>query len=215
MFTKKGDNMNYIDKLNDHLHNDYTKKLYTYGIENDFPIMELNGIANLMFIIKQNNIKNILEIGTAISYSAHMMASCDCVVRIDTIERNIETANIAKEFIQNGPYKDKINLFVNDALLIDNNLLLKEYDLILFDAAKVQNNNFLDKFSPLLKVGGIIVTDNILFHGCVENQEGLTKNVRNMVKKIDQYNNSLINLTNYDSYFLPVGDGQAILVKRG
>ena len=207
--------MNYIDKLNDHLHNDYTKKLYTYGIENKYQIMELNGIANLMFIIKQNNIKRILEIGTAISYSAHMMASVDCVEHIDTIERDTDTANIAKEFINNGPSKDKIHLFVDDALKISNDLLLKEYDMILFDAAKVQNNNFFDKYAPLLKVGGIIVTDNILFHGCVENQEGLTKNVRNMVKKIDQYNQSLIDLENYDSYFLPVGDGQAIIVKRG
>ena len=55
--------MNYIDKLNDHLHNDYTKKLYEFGINNNYPIMELNGIANLMFIIKQNNVKRILEIG--------------------------------------------------------------------------------------------------------------------------------------------------------
>lgn len=207
--------MNYIDKLNDHLHNDYTKKLYEYGMQNEYPIMELNGIANLMFIIKQNNIKRILEIGTAISYSAHMMASVDCVEHIDTIERDIETASIAKGFIENGPSKNKIHLHVDDALKISNDLLLKEYDMILFDAAKVQNNNFFDKYAPLLKVGGIIVTDNILFHGCVENQEGLTKNVRNMVKKIDQYNQSLIDLENYDSYFLPVGDGQAIIVKRG
>ena len=207
--------MNYIDKLNDHLHNDYTKKLYEFGINNNYPIMELNGIANLMFIIKQNNVKRILEIGTAISYSAHMMASVDTVLHLDTIERNLETAKIAKTFIDEGPYKDKINLIIGDALEINKDLLLNEYDLILFDAAKVQNNNFLDKYSDLLKVGGIIVTDNILFHGCVENQDGLTKNVRNMVKKIDQYNNSLISLQNYDSYFLPVGDGQAIIVKRG
>ena len=63
--------------------------------------MELNGIANLMFIIKQNNIKRILEIGTAISYSAHMMASVDCVEHIDTIERDTDTANIAKKKIIN------------------------------------------------------------------------------------------------------------------
>ena len=61
--------------------------------------MELNGIANLIFLIKQNNIKNILEIGTAISYSAHMMASIDTVKHIDTIERDLETASIAEKFI--------------------------------------------------------------------------------------------------------------------
>ena len=73
----------------------------------------------------------------------------------------------------------------------------------------------LEKYSPLLKTKGILVTDNILFHGCVENRENLTKNVLNMVKKIDNYNNFLNELTDYDVYFLPVGDGQAIAVKRG
>ena len=94
-------------------------------------------------------------------------------------------------------------------------LIFQEYDLILFDAAKVQNIKFFEKYSPLLKENGILVTDNILFHGCVENRENLTKNVLNMVKKIDKYNEFLKQLDNYDTYFLPVGDGQAIAVKKG
>ena len=207
--------MKYIDKLNDHLHNEYTKTIYEYGIEHKYPIMELNGIANLLFMIKQNNVKRILEIGTAISYSAHMMASVPFVERIDTIERDLDTAKIAEEFIKNGPSSDVINLIIGDALEIDNNLLLNEYDLILFDAAKVQNIRFFEKYSPLLKEQGILVTDNILFHGCVENRENLTKNVLNMVKKIDKYNEFLKQLDNYNTYFLPVGDGQAIAVKKG
>lgn len=207
--------MRYIDALNNHLHNEYTKTIYNYGIENKYPIMELNGIANMLFIIKQNNVKRILEIGTAISYSAHMMASVPTVEHIDTIERDVETAKIAEQFIQNGPFKDKINLIVQDALELDNSILLKEYDLILFDAAKVQNIKFFEKYTPLLKENGILVTDNILFHGCVENRENLTKNVLNMVKKIDNYNEFLKQLDNYDTYFLPVGDGQAIAVKKG
>ena len=93
--------------------------------------------------------------------------------------------------------------------------LLNEYDLILFDAAKVQNIRFFEKYLPLLKEQGILVTDNILFHGCVENRDNLTKNVLNMVKKIDKYNEFLKQLDNYDTYFLPVGDGQAIAVKKG
>ena len=207
--------MKYIDALNDHLHNEYIKTIYDYGTEHKYPIMELNGIAHLLFVIKQNNVKRILEIGTAISYSAHMMASVASVEHLDTIERDLDTAKIAEEFINNGPLKDKINLIVGDALEIDNNLLLKEYDLILFDAAKVQNIKFFEKYSPLLKENGILVTDNILFHGCVENRENLTKNVLNMVKKIDKYNEFLKQLDNYDTYFLPVGDGQAIAVKKG
>lgn len=206
--------MNYIDSLNDHLHNEYTKKLYDFGMENKFPIMELNGIAHLLSLIKQNKCVRILEIGTAISYSAHMMASVNGVEKIDTVERDIETAELAKKFINEGPSSNVINLIVGDALEISNDLLLEEYDLILFDAAKAQNIKFFEKYSPLLKKGGIIVTDNILFHGCVENRDGLTKKVLHMVEKIDAYNQYLKTLEDYETYYLPVGDGQAITIKR-
>ena len=114
--------MKYIDTLNDHLHNEYTKTIYDYGTEHKYPIMELNGIAHLLFVIKQNNVKRILEIGTAISYSAHMMGSVASVEHLDTIERDLDTAKIAEEFINNGPLKDKINLIVCDALEIDNTM---------------------------------------------------------------------------------------------
>ena len=92
--------------------------------------------------------------------------------------------------------------------------LLKKYDVIFIDAAKAQYQKFFDKYAPLLNDFGIILTDNIVFHGCVENQENLSKNVRSMVKKIDNYNHYLNTLDNYVTYYIDSGDGLAITMRK-
>ena len=93
-------------------------------------------------------------------------------------------------------------------------VLQKDYDLIFIDAAKAQSQKFFERFKDLLKPNGIIITDNILFHGLVENQEGLTKNVKKMVEKIDAYNKYLATLPDYRTIFLTTGDGLAITMRN-
>ena len=123
------------------------------------------------------------------------------------------TANIVIN-VKNTNLEDKIKLFNEDALEMDINLLNGKYDLIFIDAAKAQSEKFFNKFEPLLSKKGIIVTDNLLFHGCVENSEGQSKNVKNMVKKIDAYNNFLTNHQDFDTVFIDTGDGLAITSRR-
>lgn len=203
----------YLENLNELKYNELTKKLKKYAEDNDIPIMEEDGILAIKLLIKLINAKRILEIGTAIAYSTILMASENCVERIDTIERNEEMYLMAAKNIKEASLDNKIHLHFSDALELDISDLLEEYDLILIDAAKAQYKKFFDKYTPLLKINGIVVTDNILFHGCVENQENLSKNVLNMVKKIDTYNKWLKENKNFDTTFLPLGDGQAISVK--
>lgn len=203
----------YLENLNELKYNEFTKKLKKYAEDNNIPIMEEDGILAIKLLIRLTNAKRILEIGTAIAYSTILMASEDCVERIDTIERNEKMYLEAAKNIKEVSLDNKIHLHFSDALELDINDLLDEYDLILIDAAKAQYQKFFDKYTPLLKVNGIVVTDNILFHGCVENQENLSKNVLNMVKKIDIYNKWLKENKNFDTTFLPLGDGQAISVK--
>lgn len=203
----------YLEKLNDKKYKELTIKLKQYAKENNVPIMEEDGILAIKLLIKISNAKRILEIGTAIGYSAILMASEDCVERLDTIERNEEMYQLALKNVEQANLENKIHIHFNDALELDLNELLEEYDLILIDAAKAQYQKFFDKYTPLLKEKGIVITDNILFHGCVENQENLTKNVSHMVKKIGNYNNWLKENKSYDTTFLPLGDGQAISIK--
>ncbi len=203
----------YLENLNELKYNELTIKLKKYAEDNNVPIMEEDGILAIKLLIRLTNAKRILEIGTAIAYSTILMASENCVERIDTIERNEEMYNLAINNIKEATLENKIIVHFDDALELDLNNLLEEYDLILIDAAKAQYQKFFDKYTPLLKHNGIVVTDNILFHGCVENQENLSKNVLNMVKKIDHYNNCLKENKNFDTTFLPLGDGQAISIK--
>lgn len=203
----------YLENLNELKYNELTIKLKKYAEDNNIPIMEEDGILAIKLLIKLTKAKRILEIGTAIAYSTILMASENCVERIDTIERNEEMYLMAAKNIKEASLDNKIHLHFSDALELDISDLLEEYDLILIDAAKAQYQKFFDKYTPLLKINGIVVTDNILFHGCVENQENLSKNVLNMVKKIDTYNKWLKENKNFDTTFLPLGDGQAISVK--
>lgn len=203
----------YLEKLNKKLSKISVEKLEVYAKENNVPIIQYESLMVLKSIIQTSKVKKILEIGTAIAYSSINMASFDSDIKIDTIERNEQMYHEAVKNVKLYDLEKQIRIHFDDALLIDLDKLDKEYDLIFIDAAKAQSEKFFNRFLPLLKEDGIIVTDNLLFHGCVENQEGLSKNVKNLVKKIDAYNNYLTNLEGFTTIFLDTGDGLAITVR--
>ena len=155
----------------------------------------------------------MLEIGTAIGYSALSFVCNKEDLYIDTIERNEEMYQEAVKNVKTLNKEQTVNIIFQDALEVDNNKL-KKYDVIFIDAAKAQYQKFFDKYAPLLNDCGIILTDNIVFHGCVENQENLSKNVRSMVKKIDNFNHYLNTLDDYVTYYIDSGDGLAITMRE-
>ena len=147
--------------------------------------MQKDGIEFLTNYIKENNIKNILEIGSAIGYSAIKMALVDSNIKVTTIERDKERYDIAVKNINNFNLNNQINIILGDALETE---ISGEFDLIFIDASKGNNINFFNKYSKNLGACGIIITDNLLFHGLVMD-EGLvkTKNQRGIVRKIKDY----------------------------
>ena len=157
--------------------------------------------------------KNMLEIGTAIGYSALSFACAKEDLHIDTIERNTEMYKQAVNNVEKLNLKSRVNLIFSDALEIDNTRLGK-YDVIFIDAAKAQYQKFFDKYISLLNENGVVLTDNIVFHGCVEEQENLSKNVRSMVKKINNYNHYLNTLEDFNTYYIDSGDGLAITMRK-
>ncbi len=204
----------YLEKLNKLNESEELLKIEEYGKNNGVPIITYDSLKVLQLIIKLKNVKSVLEIGTAIGYSSLQMASLDKDIKIDTIERNEEMYKIAISNIEKLNAKDQITVHFDDALTIDIKELRTSYDLIFIDAAKAQYQKFFDRYSPLLKEDGIIVTDNILFHGCVESLEGLSKNVRNMAKKIDNYNHYLSTLDDFVTTYLDLGDGLAVTMRK-
>lgn len=186
--------------------------LEQYAKINHVPIMVPEGINYLTDYIKKHNVKNILEIGTAIAYSAIKMCLVDDDIKVTTIERNKDMIVEAKKNIKKFNMEDRITIIEGDANTVDIN---GSYDLIFIDAAKSQYINFFNKYSKLLKDNGTIVTDNLNFHGLRENIENIeSKNLRSMMKKLNNYIEFLKTNKEYKTEFLNIGDGIGITTKN-
>lgn len=203
--------MEYLDNINKLEFNDLDNELRDYAKKNDVPIIQDMGLHFLRQVIMLKNVKTILEIGTAIGYSAIQMAKLGASV--DTIEINEASYNIALENIKKANLSDKINVYLDNALEIDLNKL-KKYDLIFIDAAKAQYMNFFNRFKDLLNDKGVIVTDNLLFHGLVLSDNIESRNLRQLVNKIKNYNTWLIEQTDFDTTIYDIGDGMALSIKK-
>ncbi|MBT2656769.1 O-methyltransferase [Bacillus sp. ISL-18] len=186
-----------------------------YANEHHVPIMELAGIETMLQLLRIHRSKRILEVGTAIGYSALRMAAALPEAEIVTIERDIERIQTAKEFIERSGKAEQIILIEGDALEVEE-VVRKHgpFDAIFIDAAKGQYKKFFELYAKYLTAEGMVVTDNVLFKGLVAEAEIESKRTRNLVKKIAEFNQWLMNHSEYDSVILPVGDGIAISKKK-
>lgn len=180
------------------------KEMEEYAKLNGVPIMMKDGLVYLCNYIKENNIKNILEIGTAIGYSAIVMASLDNDITVTTIERDEERYQLAGENVKKYNLNNRINLIYGDASYVE---VTGEYDLIFIDASKGHNIEFFNRYQPYLKEKGVIITDNLSFHGLVEDESLIkTKNQRGIVRKIKKFIEFLDNHPDYITTYVDVGD---------
>lgn len=182
-----------------------------YGKENNVPIMSKDSIETVQNIIKENNIKSILEIGTAIAYSTICFASTTGVEKITSIERDKERYKIAVSNVKKSGLENIELLFgdATDAIIED------KYDLLIIDAAKSQNMRFFNKYKNNLNEDGIIIIDNLEFHGYVgRSNEIKSRNLRQMVRKIEKFLDFLDNNTEYDVEYIEVGDRLGICRKK-
>ncbi|MBR1416269.1 MAG: O-methyltransferase [Bacilli bacterium] len=188
---------------------DLIKEMESYANENNVPIIQKESIVYIMKYIKEHNIKSILEIGSAIGYSAILMASVNEDIKLTTIERDETRYMECLKNIKKSGLDKKINVVYQDALEV--NLTGVSYDLIFIDAAKGQNNNFFEKYKNFLNKDGIIITDNINFHGLVGNSETIeSKNLKELVGKIESYIEFLKENDEFDTEFLDIGDGLSV-----
>ena len=184
-----------------------------YASLKNIPIIEKDSIAFIMKYIKKNHIKNILEIGSAIGYSTILMASVGQDVTVTTIERDEARYMECLKNVKKCGFEKKINVVFQDAL--DVNLTGVKYDMIFIDAAKGQYIKFFEKFKYFLNDGGVIITDNLKFHGYVGKSEKIeSKNLRGLVEKIEDYIEFLKNNQEFETNFYDVGDGLSVSVKK-
>ena len=181
-----------------------------YAKENNIPIMQKEGIAFLMKYIKNNHFKNVLEIGSAIGYSAILMASSSAECKVTTIERDQTNYLECVKNVKKCNFESKVSVVFQDAL--DVNLAEgTQYDLIFIDAAKGQYRKFFEKFQYFLAPGGVIITDNLKFHGYVGKSDTIeSKNLRQLVKKIEGYIDYLKTNEEFTTEFYDIGDGVSV-----
>lgn len=193
--------------------NEIIKEMERYAEANNVPIVERDSIKFISKYIKLNNVKKILEIGTAIGYSAIMMASISDDIEITTIERDEKNYREAVKNVNKSGMDKRIEIVFNDAL--DVNLAGYKYDLIFIDAAKAQSIKFFEKFENYLNDGGVIITDNLKFHGLVQNKDKIdSKNVLGLVTKIEKYIEFLKENDDYVTKFYDIGDGLSVSFKK-
>ena len=184
------------------------EEIEKYAKIENVPIMEKEGIEFLTNFIKKNKIKTILEIGSAIGYSASKMALVSKDIKITTIERDVKRYNKAIENINKLNLNNQISIYNEDALLFNTN---DQYDLIFIDAAKSQYIKFFEKYSKNLAENGFIISDNISFHGLVEGQyDTYSRNVKGLVRKLKNYISYLEENKHFTTEFIDIGDKIAI-----
>ncbi len=185
-----------------------------YAVDNNIPIMQDEGIDFLRNFIDKKGIKNILEVGTAIGYSAIMMCLVNNDVMVTTIERDETRYMEALKNIKKFNLENRITLIFNDALTVEFD---EKFDLIFIDAAKRKNKEFFEHFVKYLDNDGYVITDNMNFHGFVDKDpsEIESKNVREIAEKINEYLYFLENNMEYKTTIYQVGDGVAVTERRG
>lgn len=187
---------------------DKLRKIEIYAKENKVPIMLSDGIDYLCNYIKEHNIKKILEIGSAIGYSAIRMALVDKDIEIVTIERDVDRYNEAIKNIHEFNMDNQIKIILGDATDIEIDGM---FDLIFIDASKGHNISFFEKYKSNLNSNGVIITDNLSFHGLVEDDSlAVTRNQRGIVKKIRNFIEFLDNNQEFKTEYVSVGDKIAI-----
>ena len=179
-----------------------------YAKDNYIPIMLKDGIEYLCDYIRKNNIKNILEIGSAIGYSAIKMALVSDDINVTTIEKDEERYNMAVSNIHKFNLDNRIDIILKDAKEVE---LTSKFDLIFIDASKGNNIYFFNKFASNLVDSGVIITDNLSFHGRVEDANLITsKNQLGIVNKIKDFISFLDNNKDFTTTYILVGDKIAI-----
>lgn len=184
-----------------------------YASENHVPIIKDGGLMALLKTVNDYQAKNILELGTAIGYSAMNMASLDKDIHIDTIERDEKMYQEAIKNIKNAKLDNQINSLFMD---IKDYKTDKIYDLIFVDAAKGQYHNYLNQFYDNLKTGGIYFFDNMVFHDMIYHIDEIkNRNTRQLVKKIVKFRQTVQDDKRFDIIMQDdIGDGIWILIKK-
>ena len=184
------------------------------GFEKDeyVPIMKDESMSFLSQLCAREKPKRILEIGTYIGYSASvMLSSCDATVV--TLEKNAENAELARKNLV--PFGERVTVVTCDAFLYIARDDIGKFDLIFLDGPKAQYINYLPFLKELLNEGGVLVADNVYFHGLVRQAGEVKHKLRTIVVNLRKFIDAICLDEDLESEILDIGDGLSVSRKRG
>jgi len=190
-------------------------KMREFAEKHDVPIMLADSEQLLKTIIRIKKPQKILEVGTAIGYSGSVMLLCSPDSRLYTIEMDEERIALAKQNFANNGVEDRVTVFQGDAREIIHKMT-GEFDFIFLDGPKRQYIDFLPYLKDMLKKDGILLSDNVLFHGFVEGMPRLTRKHRafGIATHMNKFLDKLMADDDFESVILEIGDGVALSVKK-
>lgn len=191
------------------------KQMEDFAKENKVPIINENGRKVFIEIIKKYKPQRVLEIGTAIGYSALLTTYYGAEnAKIVSLELDEERAKQAQDFINQSAYREQIKIILGDAAKniekLDKNY---KFDMVFIDAAKGQYPDYLQKVLPLLADDGIILADNVLFRDYVMSEEKPPRRYKTIVKRLREYIAMVSDTDKFTTEIFENGDGLA-LTKR-
>jgi len=190
-----------------------TMEMEEYAKENKIPILSWQSAEFIEQLVMMINPKRVLEIGTAIAYTSIKLANrLKKKSMLHTIELSEDNILKAKEFIEKAGIGEKIKLIEGDALNVMPRLK-KKYDFIFIDSDKEDYKRLFDYSMVLLKRGGVIVVDNLLWHGYAAASK-VPANYKESTNHIREFNRIFIEQPNLKSTILPIGDGLGLGIKK-
>lgn len=204
----------YINSL-DNGNTEFLEKLEEEARKNYVPIIRKETQNLLKLLLAMNRPKRILEVGTAVGFSALLMEEYNPVeCKITTIENYEKRIPIARQNFLSAGKQNVIELLEGDAAVVLKTLQ-EPYDFIFMDAAKGQYIHFLPEVMRLLKSGGVLVSDNVLQDGdIIESRFAVTRRDRTIHKRMRDYLYEITHMEELMTSVLPVGDGVTISVKK-
>ncbi|WP_298840120.1 O-methyltransferase [Clostridium sp.] len=189
-------------------------ELEKFSVKNGVPIVQKETAKFLELMVKMNRPKKILELGTAIGYSAILMnLASDGLSEITTIERDQRMIEIASDNIMKCGLQDKITIIKGDCLdLLES--IKGEYDMIFMDAGKGHYNHFLPNCLRLLKKDGVLIADNVLFRGMVASKELATHRKITIIKRMKSYLELVSSNDELVTSVIPMGDGISVTIRK-
>ncbi len=189
------------------------KEMEGYAEKNHVPIVQPEVARFIIVIAKMVRPVKILEIGTAIGYSSILLSQAlEAGGKITTIERYEKMINIARNNIKKANLENTIDILEGEAEQILPNIE-DQFDYIFIDAAKGKYQEFFSHCIRLLKVGGVLVSDNVLYKGMIATDDLVIRRKKTIVKRMRNYLTEISNHPQLETSIIPIGDGVAISYK--